>query len=83
MPLQTMSFKTPSHRVSATLAGMTPLSSTLHHNFHSGAQDVRDFAASDLAAQWIPGSWRQSLTDLSYSVTGLWDSLVRALMLVL
>lgn len=78
-----MSFKAPPRRVSATLAGMTPLSSTLHYNFHSGAQDVRDFAASDVAAQWLPGSWRQSLTDLTYSVTGLWDSLVRALMLVL
>jgi len=62
---------------------MTPLSSTLHYNFHSGAQDVRDFAASDVAAQWLPASWRQSLTDLSFSVTGLWDSLVRALMLAL
>lgn len=62
---------------------MTPLSSTLHSNFHSGAQDVRNFAASDIAAQWVPASWLQSITDLTYSVTGLWDSLVHALMLVL
>ncbi|QYH20026.1 hypothetical protein JKI95_03040 [Corynebacterium aquatimens] len=60
---------------------MTPLSSMLNVNFHSGAEDLRSIAWSGPADQWLPTSWQQSLTDLSYSVTGLWDSLVRAIML--
>lgn len=51
-------------------------------NFHLGAQDVRWLAWTEQASQWFPTSWQQSVTDLTYSVTGLWDSLVRALMLV-
>ena len=53
----------------------------LNVNFHSGAEDLRSIAWSGPADQWLPTSWQQSLTDLSYSVTGLWDSLVRAIML--
>lgn len=61
---------------------MTPLSSTLDRNFHSGANDVRTLAWSETASQWLPTSWQQSITDLTYSVTGLWDSLVNGIMLV-
>lgn len=59
------------------MARMSPLSSMLHANFHSGAQDVRAIAWSDIIP--LPETWRQSITDLSYSVTGLWDSVIRAI----
>lgn len=64
------------------MSPMTPLSSLLDTNFHLGAQDVRTLAWTEQATQWLPTSWQQSITDLTYSVTGLWDSLVAALMLV-
>lgn len=64
-------------------AGPTPLSSQLNINFHLGAEDVRTFAWSNIASDWLPTSWQESITDLSYSVTGLWDSIYRAIMLVL
>lgn len=62
---------------------MTPLSSQLNANFHSGAEDVRRIDWSVPADRWLPTSWQQSIDALSYSVTGLWDSVYRALMLVL
>lgn len=61
---------------------MTSLSSTLNRNFHLGAEDARTLAWSDAANQWLPTSWQRSIETLSYSVTGLWDSVVGALMLV-
>ncbi|MEH0146947.1 hypothetical protein V6D40_04625 [Corynebacterium sp. Q4381] len=61
---------------------MTPLSSTLNRNFHLGAQDTRRFVWSNLANDWLPTSWQESITQLSYSVTGLWDSVIRAIELV-
>lgn len=64
------------------MAHMTPLSSMLNRNFHLGAQDTRRFAWSNLASDWLPTSWQESITTLSYSVTGLWDSIIRAIELV-
>lgn len=64
------------------MADMTPLSSTLNRNFHLGAQDTRRFVWSNLANDWLPTSWQESITQLSYSVTGLWDSVIRAIELV-
>lgn len=53
------------------------LSSQLNYNMHSGAQDLRD-ALFTPTTEILPGSWQASLNDLSYSVIGLWDSIVRA-----
>lgn len=64
-------------------AGPTQLSSQLNTNFHLGAQDVRTLTWTNLASDWLPTSWQESITKLSYSVTGLWDSVYRAVMLVL
>ena len=64
-------------------AGPTPLSSQLNTNFHLGAQDVRTLTWTNLAGDWLPTSWQESITALSHSVTGLWDSVYRAVMLVL
>lgn len=60
---------------------MTQLSSQLNANFHSGAADVRSLAWGDPADAWLPTSWQQSLTDLSFSVTALWDAIVAAVMI--
>lgn len=59
-----------------SMTGMN-LSSVLTHNMHSGAQDLRNLLGTP-ATEWIPASWQQSLYDLSYSVVGLWDSIMRA-----
>lgn len=64
------------------MADMTPLSSALNRNFHLGAQDTRRFVWSNLVNDWLPTSWQESITQLSYSVTGLWDSVIRAIELV-
>ena len=64
-------------------SGPTPLSSQLDANFHSGAADLRSLVGSDVAQQWLPASWLNSITDLSFSITGLWDSISNALSLVL
>lgn len=63
-------------------AGPTALSSQLNVNFHLGAEDVRTATWTNLASQWLPTSWQESITKLSYSVTGLWDSIYRAAMLL-
>lgn len=49
---------------------------------HSGAQDLRD-ALFTPATEFLPASWQASLNDLSYSVIGLWDSIVRAVEMLL
>lgn len=59
-----------------SMAGMD-LSSQLDANMHSGAQDLRDALFTPNTA-FLPTSWQASLDQLSYSVIGLWDSIVRA-----
>lgn len=54
------------------------LSSQLTFNMHHGAQDLRNLLATGAADGWLPGSWQDSLQDLSFSVIGLWDSVIQA-----
>ena len=58
------------------------LSSQLNAKMHSGAQDLRD-ALFTPATEFLPASWQASLNDLSHSVIGLWDSIVRAVEMLL
>lgn len=53
------------------------LSSQLTYNMHHGAQDLRNLLGTGAADGWLPGSWQDSLHDLSFSVVGLWDSVIR------
>ncbi len=64
-------------------SGPTPLSSQLDADFHSGAANLRSLVNSDLAQQVLPASWQNSITELSFSITALWDSIVNAVSLVL
>lgn len=59
------------------------LSSQLTYNMHHGAEDLRIFLTTDITNNFLPGSWQDSLRDLSYSVIGLWDSIVRGISLLL
>ena len=58
-------------------------SSQLTYNMHHGAQDLRIMLTTDITNNFLPASWQQSLSDLSFSVTGLWDSIVRGVSVLL
>ena len=58
------------------------LSSQLNYNMHHGAEDLRILLTTDITNNFLPGSWQDSLRDLSYSVIGLWDSIVRGISLL-
>ena len=49
---------------------------------HAGAEDLRILLTTDITNNFLPGSWQDSLRDLSYSVIGLWDSIVRGISLL-
>ena len=53
------------------------LSSQLTYNMHHGAEDLRTMLTTDITNNFLPASWQQSLSDLSFSAIGLWDSIVR------
>lgn len=55
------------------------LSSMLTRNMHTGAEDLRIILTTDVVNNFLPASWQASLVQLSYSVVGLWDSVMRAL----
>lgn len=59
-----------------SIVGMN-LSSQLTYNMHHGAEDLRIMLTTDITNNFLPASWQQSLSDLSFSVVGLWDSIVR------
>lgn len=65
-----------------SIAGMN-LSSQLNYNMHHGAEDLRIMLTTDITNNFLPASWQQSLSDLSYSVIGLWDSIVRGVSVLL
>lgn len=46
---------------------------------HAGAEDLRMLLTIDVTNNFLPASWQASLDALSYSVVGLWDSIMRAL----
>lgn len=50
----------------------------LTRNMHTGAEDLRIFLTTDVVNNFLPASWQASLVQLSYSVVGLWDSVMRA-----
>ena len=58
------------------------LSSQLTYNMHHCAEDLRILLTTDITNNFLPGSWQDSLRDLSYSVIGLWDSIVRGISLL-
>lgn len=45
---------------------------------HAGAEDLRILLTTDVTNNFLPASWQASLDALSYSVVGLWDSIMRA-----
>lgn len=55
------------------------LSSQLTYNMHHGAEDLRIMLTTDITNNFLPASWQQSLSDLSFSVIGLWDSVIRGI----
>lgn len=55
------------------------LSSQLTYNMHHGAEDLRIMLTTDITNNFLPVSWQDFLRDLSYSVVGLWDSIIRAI----
>lgn len=59
------------------------LSSQLNYNMHHGAEDLRIMLTTDITNNFLPGSWQDSLSDLSFSVIGLWDSIVRGVSVLL
>lgn len=59
------------------------LSSQLNYNMHHGAEDLRIMLMSDITNNFLPASWQESLNVLSYSVIGLWDSIVRGVSVLL
>lgn len=65
-------------RAGSSIAAMN-LSSQLNYNMHHGAEDLRIMLTTDITNNFLPASWQQSLSDLSFSVIGLWDSIVRGL----
>lgn len=50
----------------------------LTRNMHTGAEDLRIILTTDVVNNFLPASWQASLVQLSYSVVGLWDSVMRA-----
>ena len=65
-----------------SIVGMN-LSSQLTYNMHHGAEDLRIMLTTDITNNFLPASWQQSLSDLSFSVIGLWDSIVRGVSVLL
>ena len=65
-----------------SIVGMN-LSSQLTYNMHHGADDLRIMLTTDITNNFLPASWQQSLSDLSFSVVGLWDSIVRGVSVLL
>ena len=65
-----------------SIVGMN-LSSQLTHNMHHGAEDLRIMLTTDITNNFLPASWQDSLADLSFSVIGLWDSIVRGVSVLL
>lgn len=59
--------------------GRMNLSSQLTYNMHHGAEDLRIMLTTDITNNFLPLSWQDSLRDLSFSVVGLWDSVVRGI----
>ncbi|MBA5243283.1 MULTISPECIES: hypothetical protein [Corynebacterium] len=59
------------------------LSSQLNYNMHHGAEDLRIMLTTDITNNFLPQSWQASLRDLSFSVVGLWDSVVRGVSVLL
>ena len=55
------------------------LSSQLTYNMHHGAEDLRILLMTDITNNFLPQSWQDSLRDLSFSVIGLWDSVIRGI----
>ena len=55
------------------------LSSQLTYNMHHGAEDLRIMLTTDITNNFLPRSWQDSLRDLSVSVIGLWDSVIRGI----
>ena len=55
------------------------LSSQLTYNMLHGAEDLRILLTTDITNNFLPHSWQASLRDLSFSVVGLWDSVVRGI----
>ena len=65
-----------------SIVGMN-LSSQLTYNMHHGAEDLRIMLTTDITNNFLPQSWQASLRDLSFSVVGLWDSVVRGVSVLL
>ena len=65
-----------------SIVGMN-LSSQLTYNMHHGAEDLRIMLTTDITNNFLPQSWQDSLNALSYSVIGLWDSIVRGVSVLL
>ena len=59
--------------------GAMNLSSQLTYNMHHGAEDLRILLTTDITNNFLPQSWQASLRELSFSVVGLWDSVVRGI----
>ena len=59
------------------------LSSQLNYNMHHGAEDLRTMLTTDITNNFLPASWQDSLNALSFSVIGLWDSIVRGVSVLL
>jgi len=59
------------------------LSSQLNYNMHHGAEDLRTMLTTDITNNFLLASWQDSLSDLSFSVIGLWDSIVRGVSVLL
>lgn len=55
------------------------LSSVLTRNMHAGAEDLRILLTTDVTNNFLAASWQASLDALSYSIVGLWDSIMREL----
>ena len=66
-------------RAGGSIAAMN-LSSQLNYNMHHGAEDLRTMLTTD---NFLPASWQDSLNALSFSVIGLWDSIVRGVSVLL
>lgn len=65
-----------------SIVGMN-LSSQLNYNMHHGAEDLRIMLTTDITNNFLPASWQDSLSELSFSVIGLWDSIVRGVSVLL
>lgn len=69
-------------RAGGSIAAMN-LSSLLNYNMHHGAEDLRTMLTTDITNNFLPASWQDSLNALSFSVIGLWDSIVRGVSVLL